>query len=178
MLIYKDIFTGDEVCSDSFPMKLVDDFLYEFEGKHSVRKAGEIVIEGMNPSAEGEDAEGGDDPSEERGIDIMLNHNLQPMDIYTDKKMFLDFMKEYVKKLTKKIAEDKDEAYVNEFKTKVQAWVKSLVAKDRFKQLEFFVSESERADEGQLVILEYREVDGNEKPIVMLLKDGLEVEKC
>lgn len=41
------------MASDSFPTKLVDDFLYEFEGKHSVRKAGEIVIEGMNPSAEG-----------------------------------------------------------------------------------------------------------------------------
>lgn len=41
---------------------------------------------------------------------------------------------------------------------KVQAWVKSLVAKERFKTLEFYVSESERADEGQLVILEYREV--------------------
>ncbi len=33
MKIYLDVFTGDELCSDSYPMKLVDDVYYEFEGK-------------------------------------------------------------------------------------------------------------------------------------------------
>lgn len=33
MKVYLDIFTGDELSSDSYPMKLVDDVYYEFEGK-------------------------------------------------------------------------------------------------------------------------------------------------
>jgi len=36
MIIFFDIFTGDELCSDSYPMKTVDDVYYEVEGK--VRK--------------------------------------------------------------------------------------------------------------------------------------------
>ena len=37
MKVYLDIFTGDELCSDSYPMKVVDDVYYEVEGK--VRRA-------------------------------------------------------------------------------------------------------------------------------------------
>ena len=33
MKVYLDIFTGDELCSDSYPMKVVDDVYYEVEGK-------------------------------------------------------------------------------------------------------------------------------------------------
>jgi hypothetical protein len=35
MKVYIDVFTGDELCSDSYPMKVVDDVYYEFEGKVS-----------------------------------------------------------------------------------------------------------------------------------------------
>ncbi len=33
MKVYLDVFTGDELCSDSYPMKVVDDVYYEVEGK-------------------------------------------------------------------------------------------------------------------------------------------------
>ncbi len=33
MKIFFDVFTGDELCSDSYPMKVVDDVYYEVEGK-------------------------------------------------------------------------------------------------------------------------------------------------
>ena len=33
MKIFLDVFTGDELCSDSYPMKVVDDVYYEVEGK-------------------------------------------------------------------------------------------------------------------------------------------------
>jgi hypothetical protein len=54
-------FSEDELCSDSFPMKLVDNLVYEFKGKHVVRKEGEIVLGGANASQEGEDADEGSD---------------------------------------------------------------------------------------------------------------------
>uniref|UniRef100_W6NJV2 Translationally-controlled tumor protein homolog n=1 Tax=Haemonchus contortus TaxID=6289 RepID=W6NJV2_HAECO len=76
MLIFKDVFTDDELSSDSFPMKLVDDLVYEFKGRHVIRKEGEIMLPGANPSAEGEDGDEGSEEVVERGIDIVLNHKL------------------------------------------------------------------------------------------------------
>lgn len=35
MKVFIDVFTGDELCSDSYPMKVVDDVYYEVEGKVS-----------------------------------------------------------------------------------------------------------------------------------------------
>lgn len=42
-------------------MKLVDDLIWEFKGRQVVRKEGEILLGGANPSAEGEDADDGTD---------------------------------------------------------------------------------------------------------------------
>ncbi len=42
MKIYFDVFTGDELCSDSYPMKLVDDLYYEFEGKVRIKKGPKV----------------------------------------------------------------------------------------------------------------------------------------
>jgi hypothetical protein len=60
----------------------VDGLVYEFKGKHVVRKEGDIVLAGSNPSAEGEDADDGSDENVERGIDFVLNHRLQEMKCY------------------------------------------------------------------------------------------------
>ncbi|KAF1607176.1 UNVERIFIED_CONTAM: hypothetical protein FQV16_0015725, partial [Eudyptes robustus] len=64
------------LASDSFPTKLVDGLIYEFKGRHVVRKEGEILLDGANPSAEGEDGDDGADEHVERGIDFVLNHKL------------------------------------------------------------------------------------------------------
>lgn len=69
--------SDDELCSDSFPMKLVDGLIWEFKGKQVVRKEGDIVLAGANPSAEGEDVDEGTEEHIERGIDFVLNHRLQ-----------------------------------------------------------------------------------------------------
>lgn len=58
-------------------MKLVDGLIWEFKGKWVVRKEGEIMLDGANPSAEGEDVDEGTEEHVERGIDIVLNHRLQ-----------------------------------------------------------------------------------------------------
>lgn len=42
-------------------MKVSDGVILEFTGKYTVRKEGEIQIEGFNASAEGEEEEGVDD---------------------------------------------------------------------------------------------------------------------
>lgn len=175
MLIYKDIFSDDELCSDSFPCRLVDDVIYEFTGKHVIRKEGEVVLTGSNPSEEAGEGEEGLDENVQSGIDFVLNHQLVEMPVYQTPAIFKDWVKEYMKKLVDRLkADGKSDEEVKDFKTKMQKWVASLLTKDRFKDLQFFQGSSENASEGQLCIVEYRD----DVPILMLVKQGIIEEKC
>ncbi|VDK42439.1 unnamed protein product [Anisakis simplex] len=192
MLIFKDAFTAiycflikkgyisdDELCSDSFPMKLVDDLIWEFKGKHVIRKEGEIMLPGANPSAE-EGEENGEEEHIERGIDFVLNHRLQEMNCYENVPTFKSYIKGFMKnviELMEKNGKSADE--IATFKKKIQAWVVSLLNKDRFKQLQFFIGEkmAEGHGDGQVAIVEFREEAEGEVPYLMLVKEALIQEK-
>jgi hypothetical protein len=176
MIIYKDIFTQDELSSDSFPMQLVDDIIFEFKGKHVVRKEGDVVLAGSNPSAE--EMEEGTDEAVQRGVDIVLNHQLVEMPVYSSPSVFKDWVKEYVKKLVDHLKKDgmADEE-LKTFKTKIQGYVSGLLKKERFENLQFFCGAGENASDGQLAIMEYRNMNGEDVPFLMLIKQGLIIEK-
>jgi hypothetical protein len=55
---------------------------------------------------------------------------------------------------------------VDAFKKKIQGWVVSLLNKDRFKNLQFFIGENmaEGRGEGQVAIVEYRDEADGETP--------------
>merc|ERR1712203_1119201 len=74
MKVYEDVFTGDEMFSDTYPIKLVSDVLYEVTGKHISRTQDEIQLAGANASAE--EADEGTDTASESGVDVILNHRL------------------------------------------------------------------------------------------------------
>merc|ERR1711971_200711 len=98
MKIFKDVFTGDELFSDTYEIKLIDDVIYEVYGKYETRKEGEIQLAGSNASAEGEDADdGADDPGSHSGIDIVLNHRLQSTG-FGAKKEYMDYLKTNINK--------------------------------------------------------------------------------
>jgi len=178
MIIYKDIFTQDELASDTYPTQLVDDLIFEFKGKYEVRKEGEIVLAGSNPSAE-EAEEGADDSAVQRGVDIVLNHQLVEMPVYQNAAVFKDWVKEYVKKLIDHVkSEGMNDDDLKTFKTKIQGWVSSLLKKERFQNLQFYCGAGENAADGQLAIMEYRKTGEEDIPFVMLVKQGLIVEKC
>ena len=180
MLIFKDAFTEDELASDSFPMKLVDDLVYEFKGKHVVRKEGDIVLAGSNPSAEGEDGDDGTDEHVERGIDIVLNHKLVEMNCYEDPSMFKGYIKGFMKRVVEHMQkEGKSAEDVETFKKKIQGFVVSLLDKKRWKTLQFFIGEkaAEGAEGGQVAIIENRDVDGEEVPTLLLVKEAIVTEK-
>ena len=66
------------------------------------------------------------------------------MSCYTDITMFKSYIKEFVKKVVdylEKEGKPKDE--VDAFKKKIQGWVVSLLSKDRFKNLQFFIGMNE-----------------------------------
>jgi len=177
MIIYKDIFSGDELSSDTYPMQLIDDLIFEFKGKYEVRKEGEIVLAGSNPSQE-EATDDGSDESIQRGVDIVLNHQLVEMPVYQSLSVFKEWVKEYVKKLvdhmkTEGVGDDE----LKTFKTKIQGWVSGIMKKERFQNLQFYAGASENSADGQLAIMEYRPINGEDVPFVMLVKQGLLVEK-
>lgn len=86
---------GDEMFSDTYKMKLVNEVMYEVTGKLETRKLGEIQLSGANPSAE--EADEGTEAAVESGVDIVLNHRLAETG-FADKKSFTVYLKDYMKK--------------------------------------------------------------------------------
>ncbi|VVA93170.1 unnamed protein product [Arabis nemorensis] len=168
MLVYQDLLTGDELLSDSFPYKEIENgMLWEVEGKWVVKGAMDINI-GANPSAEegGED-EGVDDQAV-KVVDIIDTFRLQEQPPF-DKKQFLTFMKKYVKQLHPKLDSEKQEL----FKKHIQS--ATMFLKSKLEDLQFFVGES-MGDEGSLVFAYYKE--GATDPTFLYLAYGLKEIKC
>jgi len=163
MKVFTDIITGDEMCSDSFDMKLVDDIVYEIDSQQVTIKEGDVDI-GGNPSAEEAD-EGLEDGA--KTVNNFANaFSLQPTSF--DKKTFLTYLKGYMKEIKSKLPDDR----VADFEKGAQAFAKKLVA--NFKDYEFYTGESMNPD-GMIALLNYRE-DGV-TPYWTLWKDGLKETK-
>ncbi|XP_077269875.1 translationally controlled tumor protein [Temnothorax americanus] len=171
MKIYKDIFTGDEMFSDTYKIKLIDDVLYEVYGKLITRRSGDVEIAGFNPSAE--EVDEGTDVAVESGVDVVLNHRLQETFAFGDKKSYTLYLKDYMKKLVAKL-EEKSPDQVEVFKTNMNKVMKDILS--RFKELQFFTGTSMDID-GIVGLMEYREIDGDSVPVLMFFKHGLEEEK-
>jgi hypothetical protein len=171
MIIYKDALTGDELWSDTYPHKLVDEVMYEVQGRYVTRKDGEIVLEGANPSQE--EADEGTDENSTSGVDIVLDQRLQECFAFGDKKAFMVYLKDYMKKIVERLEKDAPDQ-VDTFKTNINKVMKDLLG--RFKDLQFFTGESMDID-GMVAILEYKDVNGEEKPCLYFFKHGLIPEK-
>ena len=167
MLVYQDLLTGDELLSDSFPYKeLENGMLWEVDGKWVIQGAVDVDI-GANPSAEGGDDEGVDDQAV-KVVDIVDTFRLQEQPPF-DKKQFVTFMKRYIKNLTEKLDEEKKEL----FKKNIESATKYILGK--IKDLQFFVGES-MLDDGSLVFAYYKE--GATDPTFLYFAYGLKEVKC
>ncbi|KAH0560010.1 hypothetical protein GP486_003472 [Trichoglossum hirsutum] len=164
MIIYKDLITDDEVMSDSFEMKLVDDIVYEVNGR-MITKGAENVDIGANPSAE--EQEETLDEAAVQVIDIVDTFRLTSTPF--DKKAYLSHLKAYMKSIKDKLKEkDASEDEIKKFETNAGAFAKKIVA--NFKNYDFYVGESMNPD-GMVILLNYRE-DGM-TPFFTIWKDGL-----
>merc|ERR1712008_482681 len=172
MKIYKDVFSGDELFSDTYPMKLVDNCMYKVYGKHITRAADDIQLAGSNASAE--EAAEGDESSSQSGVDLVLNHRLVETG-FGSKKDYTIYLKDYMKKVIKHLEDNGRTAEVDEFKKNINGVMKELLGK--FKDLQFFTGESMDA-EAMILIVDYKEYEGEERPVIMAFKHGLEEEKC
>merc|ERR1712133_337064 len=126
-------------------------------GKHITLAADDIQLDGANPSAEGEGDEGADAGAATSGVDIVLTNRLQETAFG------------YKKKLGAELDEEK--------KPKLKAIEKPIMElMKNFKQLQFYTGESCDND-GMIGILDYKDIDGEERPVLYLPKYGLIEEK-
>ena len=168
MLVYQDLLTGDELLSDSFPYREIENgILWEVDGEWVVQGAIDVDI-GANPSAEGGGDDEGVDDQAVKVVDIVDTFRLQEQPPF-DKKQFVTFMKRYIKNLSAKLDAEKQE----EFKKNIEGATKYLLGK--LKDLQFFVGESMH-DDGGLVFAYYK--DGATDPTFLYFSHGLKEVKC
>jgi len=171
MKVFKDIFSGDELFTDSYEVKLVDDVLYEVIGKHVSRTEGDIQLEGANASAEEFDE--GTESTSVSGIDFVLDNRLVETG-FGSKKDYTVYLKDYMKKVQKYLEENGRKDEVDAFKAGAQKAVKELLGK--FKDLRFYQGES-MDPTAAVLIVDYKEIDGEEKPILLVFSHGVLAEK-
>ncbi|EPB84008.1 translationally-controlled tumor protein [Mucor circinelloides 1006PhL] len=161
------LIAGDELFSDAYPIKEIDDVAYEVDCKMITISEGNIDI-GANPSAEGGDDEGADD-SVQTVNNVVYSFRLTPSSF--DKKSYMGYIKGYMKALKAKLNETNPER-VAIFEKNATTLVKKILG--NFKDYEFYVGESMDPD-GMVALLNYRE-DGV-TPFFTFFKDGLKEEK-
>lgn len=162
-MLYEDILTGDEMFSDAFPVKLVDDIVYEVDCQLVTVKMGADVDIGANPSTEEQD-EGVEDGTTQVNN---VAHSFRLQTTTFDKKSYLTYLKTYMKAVKTKLGEIKPDR-VEAFEKGAQAYAKKIVA--NFKDFEFYTGESMNP-EGMVALLNYRE-DGI-TPYFTFWRDGL-----
>eukprot|EP01115_Flamella_aegyptia_P012329 TRINITY_DN609_c1_g1_i1.p1 TRINITY_DN609_c1_g1~~TRINITY_DN609_c1_g1_i1.p1 ORF type:complete len:165 (-),score=64.12 TRINITY_DN609_c1_g1_i1:158-652(-) len=163
MIVYLDVFSGDEMFSDALNPKVVQGCLYEVEAK--MVSAGEEVG-GLVP--EGEDV----DDSVEQVLNVVKYAKLNETTF--TKKQFITWFKRYMKKVLAYLQENNPDR-VGEFKTEAGAVSKVLVKK--FKEFTFYVGESYDQEAGLAMSFWNSKDDGSCVPTFWFFRDGVKEEK-
>ena len=173
MKVYIDVFTGDELCSDSYPMKVVDDVYYEVEGKNIIESNDiDDSLIGGNKAPEGSESvedDAGVSSSAVTGINVVLTHKL--VETPFDKASFKDWLKTYSKKLKEHLEANAPDR-VKPFQAGMTKVAKEILGK--FDEFRFYLGENMNID--GLVVLQFYREDGL-TPVFMYFKDGLREEK-
>uniref|UniRef100_A0A0P4WJ74 Translationally-controlled tumor protein homolog n=1 Tax=Scylla olivacea TaxID=85551 RepID=A0A0P4WJ74_SCYOL len=167
MKVFKDIVSGDEMFTDTYKFEDIDDAFYMVVGKHTTVTEGNIELAGANPSAE--EADEGTESSSVSGIDVVIYMRLQETG-FGSKKDYLTYMKDYMKTLKGKLEGTPNIDKLPAIQKPLQELLK------KFKDLQFFTGESMNPD-GMVVLGDYKEIDGEERPVLYFPKYGLEEEK-
>jgi len=164
MLLYKDIVTGDELVSDSFPRREIENgILWEVQGKYVVEGPVEVDIAANPPEEEGARKVLVEPPT--KVVDIVEAFRLQEVDtLRLEEDDLKSRLNRYVKALTPLIPEEKR----HHFEKNAHLAVDYLVRKG--KDLQVFFGESGRED-GAMVFAYTKE--GREDPIFLYFADGL-----
>lgn len=161
---------GDELLNSAFKVKVVEEFIWEVDGKVIQVKDGvdEIMI-GANPSAEG----GCQDFEDNVQTTIDVAHASRLIQSPFNKKAYKDWIKDYFKLIKERVAEEHPDK-LEQFKTVIQKYWAENILKS-FDQWEFYCAENFEAECQYVIPCNYRE-DGV-TPYFVFIGLGLDIEK-
>ncbi|KXS12073.1 translationally controlled tumor protein [Gonapodya prolifera JEL478] len=169
-LIYKDVISGDEVLSDAYPVKEVDDFWLEADAK-MIQVSGDVEVNiGGNPSAEGGDDDGGVESAGAQTVNNIV-YGLRLQQTSFDKKGYMAYIKGYMKAIKEHLQKTNPDR-VATFEEKAKKQVTKIV--NGLKDYDFYTGENMNP-EGMVILLNFRE-DGV-TPYMLFFKDGLAEER-
>jgi hypothetical protein len=168
MIIYKDLFTGDELFSDASGIELINGVVYKVKGKlrTDTFDIDERAI-GGNASAVGAGEGEGADAAQKQGVDIVMNCRL--VEYTLSKKDYMTHIKDYMKQVKTRLEED-NSPDKDLFQKNVQEFIKDVLA--NYKDYQLFCGESMKP-EGMLALMKWDE----ETPYMFFFKQGLDAEK-
>ncbi|KAI5287452.1 hypothetical protein KEM54_005991 [Ascosphaera aggregata] len=174
MIIYKDIFTDDEIISDTYKLiEVPGGVLWEVDCKQYLKGKTEFQLEGANPSAEGDDEEGGEEGESKMVFDIEESFQLEKLESKPSKDEFKKSLKSYIGRINKKLKEKgASQEEIQAFQTNGTAAFKKIIA--NYDNYDVFFGSS-FDPEGMWVLIDFRE-DGV-TPYATFWRHGLKEEK-
>eukprot|EP00871_Galdieria_phlegrea_P002795 jgi/Galph1/3516/GphlegSOOS_G2159.1 len=165
MLVYKDAFSGDEVCSDAMKnVREEENGLLLVCDSYNIAKGGEDYGIEIN-----EEEEGGPDNQIEQVNIVVESFGLQPFPI--SKKDYQATIKRYSKKVKEYLEKNQPER-MEKFMEGMKAWLPKMLKE--FDEYEFYMSKSCDPEAG-LVMSKYQ--PEAIYPTFYYIKDGLIEEK-
>ena len=163
MKVWIDVFSGDEMVSDSYKSQLIfNDACLEVQAKYITKGNEKIDI-------------GGDDQDEEEAegetvINVVDAHQLQETQL--SKKDFMTMVKAYLKKVVAHLKEKGKEDRVPEFQKGATEMIKFIVGK--YDEMMIFTGSSYDTEAG--LAFSYTK-DGETEPVFLFFVDGMREQK-
>jgi hypothetical protein len=163
MKVWKDVFSGDEMVSDSYKMEMIfQDACLEVQAK--------FVTKGNDNVQIACDDEQEDEGEGETVINIVDAHRLNELQL--SKKDCMTMLKAYLKKVVGYLKENGKEDRVAGFKGGATEMIKFIM--EKFDEMQIFVGESMDTEAG--MAFSYTK-DGETDPVFLYMVDGCKEEK-
>lgn len=149
MLVYTDIYTNDELFSDSYKIEDFNKAVVKVESKMVTKKGEDDYGIGNNEDPE-EAAQGGPVSADNSNAPVdQIIDTFRYNQTYFEKKDFLAYIKGFMGKLKKELEAKKSKQEVDDFVAGASAFVKDIGS--NFNDYEFYFGESNDIDNGVLV---------------------------
>ena len=171
MRVWTDVFSGDEMVSDSYKHQLIfNDACLEVQCKYiTVGGAEEVDIGAGNAFGGGEEEAGGDDGGTTA---INVVHAQQLSETSFSKKDCMALLKGFLKKTVEHLKEKGKDDRIPEFKKGATEMIKMIM--EKFDEMQIFTGQS--CDPEASLAFSYTK-DGEEEPVIMFFNDALKEEK-
>lgn len=172
MKVWIDVFSGDEMVSDSYKHNLIfNDACLEVQCKYiTVGGAEEVDIGAGNAFGGGAEEDAGGDDGGVTAINVVHAQQLQETTL--SKKDCMAILKAYLKRVVEHLKEKGKDDRVPEFKKGATEMIKMIM--EKFDEMQIFTGQNCDTEAG--LAFSYTK-DGEEEPVILFFNDGMKEEK-